>query len=58
MCLTLKEQTSSDFQIGHPICKLAGQSEIGRLVGQFANWQIGRNKDTGVEITAPVYTFP
>ena len=36
------------FQIGRPICKSAGQSVIGRLVSQFANWpdwQIGRNID-------------
>ena len=31
------------FQIGRPICKSAGQSVIGRLVSQFADWQIGWN---------------
>ena len=34
-----------DFQIGRPICKSAGQSEIGRLVSHFENWtdwQIGQ----------------
>ena len=34
------------FQIGRPICKSAGQSVIGRLASQFANWpdwQIRRN---------------
>ena len=47
MRLAFKEQTSNViFQIRRPICKSAGQSDIGRLVDQFANWpdwQIVRN---------------
>ena len=37
------------MEIGRPICKSAGQSVVGRLASQFANWpdwQVGRNRDT------------
>ena len=53
MCLAFREQTSKViFQIRRPICKSAGQSDSGRLVGQFANWpdwQIVRNISKSME---------